>query len=81
MANYDADNVFFETDALGSVCMGGAPFEYTLTVTRLGGFEVWDSIPDGKCIAGEGYSGASEIRIQGNTVFQRAALKEDTADG
>lgn len=76
MPNYDADNVFFETDDLGLVCLGGGPFEYCLTVTRLGGFEVWDSIPDGKCIAGEGYSGRSEIRIQGVTVFQREAFSQ-----
>jgi hypothetical protein len=76
MPNYDADNVFFETDDLGTVCMGGAPFEYALTVTRLGGFEVWDSIPAGKCIAGEGYGGASEIRIAGTTVFQRNAIAD-----
>jgi hypothetical protein len=76
--NYDADNVFFETDDLGIVCIGGAPFGYTLTVTRIGGFEVWDSVTrwNGKCIAGEGYAGASEIRIAGTTVFQRDAIKD-----
>jgi hypothetical protein len=78
--NYDADNVFFETDQLGMVCMGRAPCRYTMTVTRLGGFEVWDSIPAGKCIAGKGYAGASEIRIAGTTVFQRDAIKDGEDD-
>ena len=78
MPNYDADNLFFETDELGMVCLGGGPFEYALIVTRIGGFEVWDKIgDDGRCIAGEGFAGRSEIRIAGTTVFQREALSTD----
>lgn len=77
MPNYDADDVYFENSELGLVCIGGGPFDYCLTVTRMGGFEVWDSIPDGKCIAGEGYAGKSEIRIAGKTVFAREAVETE----
>jgi hypothetical protein len=78
MANFDADNVFIRTDTLGKVCLGGGPFEYILTCTRLGGFEVWDSLaPSGRCVAGEGYAGSSEIRIQGLTVFERDTLSTE----
>ena len=77
MSNYDADDIFIETDEHGLVCLGGAPFGWALIVTRLGGFEVWDKIPDGKCIAGEGYAGKSEIRLKGKTLFYREAIQEE----
>ena len=69
--NFDADNVFFENDNLGRVCLGGAPFSYALICTRTGGFEIWDDITSnsGRCIAGEGYTGASKIEVANVVVF------------
>lgn len=77
MKNLDADDVYFEGEESGRVCLGGGPFECALICTRTGGFEVWSSLENGKgkCIAGEGYAGASRIIIGGVTVFERSAAE------
>lgn len=72
MTDLNSDDVFFETDTHGRVCLGGGSFEYALICTRLGGFEVWDTIEPrmGRCIAGEGYAGRSRIEIGSLVVFE-----------
>ena len=79
MADLTADDVFFENEKLGRVCLGGGKFEYVLICTRLGDFEVWDGLHprNSRCIAGAGYGGPSKIEVGGRLIFHRETAVEE----